>query len=611
MADTESLENISSLLNLSETLKAVGGVLLCDFAEDNFCFTSVATDSRKVTEKTLFVPLIGEFQDGHSYVPQAVGAGASAVFISKYANVKILAELKTFAQNHKNVAFILVENTMRALQKAAEAYVGKFPSLIRCAITGSSGKTTTKEIALSVLRQKICVVATEGNFNSETGLPLSVFRIRKQHELGLFEMGMNRENEIKEIAEVFKPEFAVITNIGTAHIGILGSRENIAKEKKNIFNYIDEKGAAFIPENDDFADFLSEGVKGDVVFYGENSDKNVKFVRDEGLEGTVFCVDGVEMRLPLPGHYNFLNALAAVEMAKKLGLGANEIKRGIESIKPLGGRSQIRKGKFTILEDCYNANPDSMEKAIELCAGVSSNVSAGSSANVSSSVSASVHGGENQKKCKKIFVLGDMLELGALSKAEHEKVGALALKSGADLVVLVGDEMKAAFKKAKEILSEKGELAEAKVLPNDDFAENGDSLEKNCCARNDSESLEKSPKIDVLKSKSSGNNSGKKSEIKIVHISGKDENSIKAAAKEIKKVADFGDLILLKGSRGIGLERLIPLLEDENANFKKTDDAAASDKIAENGAGDKIVENVVIDKNAKISENARNAGARK
>ncbi|MDY2843539.1 MAG: UDP-N-acetylmuramoyl-tripeptide--D-alanyl-D-alanine ligase [Treponema sp.] len=608
MADTESLENISSLLNLSETLEAVGGVLLCDFAEENFCFTSVATDSRKVTEKTLFVPLIGEFQDGHSYVPQAVGAGASAVFISKYADVKILAELKIFAQNHKNVAFILVENTLRALQKAAEAYVGKFPSLIRCAITGSSGKTTTKEIALSVLRQKFCVVATEGNFNSETGLPLSVFRIRKQHELGLFEMGMNRENEIKEIAEVFKPEFAVITNIGTAHIGILGSRENIAKEKKNIFSYIDEKGAAFIPENDDFADFLSEGVKGDVVFYGENSDKNVKFVRDEGLEGTVFSVDGVEMRLPLPGHYNFLNALAAVEMAKNLGLDANEIKRGIESIKPLGGRSQIRKGKFTILEDCYNANPDSMEKAIELCAGVSSNVSAGSSA----SVSTSVHGGENQKKCKKIFVLGDMLELGALSKAEHEKVGVLALKSGADLVVLVGDEMNAAFEKAKDILSEKGDLAEQNVLPNDDFSENGDSLENNCCARNDSESLEKSPKIDVLKSKSSGNNSGKKSEIKIVHISGKDENSIKAAAKEIKKVADFGDLILLKGSRGIGLERLIPLLEGENASGKNADDAVAGDKNDKNPAArEKIAENGASDKKAKNSENAKNAGARK
>ncbi len=560
MADTESLENISSLLNLSDTLKAVGGVLLFDFDEKNFCFTSVATDSRKVTEKTLFVPLIGEFQDGHAYVPQAVGAGASAVFISKHADVKIFAELKIFAQNHKNVAFILVENTMRALQKAAEAYVSKFPALIRCAITGSSGKTTTKEIALSVLRQKFCVVATEGNFNSETGLPLSVFRIRKEHELGLFEMGMNRENEIREIAEVFKPEFAVVTNIGTAHIGILGSRENIAKEKRNIFNFIDEKGAAFIPANDDFADFLSENVKGETVFFGENSDKSVKFLRDEGLEGTVFSVDGVKMRLSLPGHYNFMNALAAVEMAKKLGLDANEIKKGIESIKPLGGRSHIRKGKYTILEDCYNANPDSMEKAVELCAGLGA----------SSCANACI--GVNQKECKKIFVLGDMLELGALSEGEHEKAGELALKSGADLVVLVGDEMKAAFKKAKEILSEEFGLSEEKFV-----SENGGFEKKGCQNESSLKSLDKeSSEIDCLKSKkigiNSGKESGKNSETIIVHIPGKDENAINAAASEIKKVACAGDLILLKGSRGMGLERLIPILEDSDLIGKAGDE---------------------------------------
>lgn len=481
MADTESLENISSLLNLSDTLKAVGGVLLNgDFDGKNFCFTSVATDSRKVVKNSLFVPLIGEFQDGHSYVPQAVGAGASAVFISKKTDSKTLAKLKTLAQNQKKVAFILVEDTLRALQNAAEEYAGKFPGLIRCAVTGSSGKTTTKEIAASVLSQKFSVVATEGNFNSETGLPLSVFRIRKNHELGLFEMGMNRVNEIREIAKVFKPEFAVITNIGTAHIGILGSRENIAKEKKNIFNYIDEKGAAFIPENDDFKDFLAKDVKGEVVFYGENSDKNVKLVRDEGLSGTVFSVDGVEMRLALPGHYNFLNALAAVALAKKLGLTAAEIKRGIESLKPLGGRSQIIKGKFTVLEDCYNANPDSMEKAIELCSESKK---------------------ENPSQ-KKIFVLGDMLELGSLSKSEHEKIGGLAAKSGADFVIFAGDEMKAAYEKAS--------------------------------------SVEKSRKF--------------------FHVSGKDENAVKKIAQIINRLASSGDLILLKGSRGMGLERVIPLI---------------------------------------------------
>lgn len=515
MADTESLENISSLLNMSDTLEAVGGVLLDgDFNEKNFCFTSVATDSRKVVKNTLFVPLIGEFQDGHSYVPQAVGAGASAVFISKYEDKKTLDELRTLAHNHKNVAFILVENTLYALQKAAEAYALKFPGLVRCAITGSSGKTTTKEIAASVLSQKFSVVATEGNFNSETGLPLSVFRIRKNHELGLFEMGMNRKNEIKEIAQVFKPEFAIITNIGTAHIGILGSRENIAAEKKNVFNFIDEKGAAFIPENDDFKDFLSKDAKGEVIFYGEKSDKNVKFLRDEGLDGTIFEVDGLEVRLALPGHYNFLNALGAVALAKKLGLTAQEIKRGIETLKPLGGRSEILHGKYTVLKDCYNANPDSMEKAVELCSSVK----------------------KTNPDQKKIFVLGDMLELGEKSKSEHEKIGSLAVKSGADIVIFAGDEMKAAYEKAAQ-----EEKASHSAFESTE--------ESNVSCNNENFSVS---------SVSSVRN--------FFYVSGHSNESIQEIVQIINQNVTEGDLILLKGSRGMGLERVIPYIENSSVD---------------------------------------------
>ncbi len=369
MTDAKSVENIESLLKLPEILEVVGGVLLNgDFPSENFCFTNVQTDSRNVVEKSLFVPLIGENQDGHSYIPQALEKKASAVFVSKKTSKNLLDDLKKQAADNKNVAFILVENTLHALQKAAGAYVRKFPRLIRCAVTGSSGKTTTKEIAASILRQKFSVIATKGNFNSETGLPLSVFNIRSEHELGLFEMGMNRVNEIGEIAEVFKPNYAIVTNIGTAHIGILGSRQNIANEKKKIFTYIDSFGAAFIPQKDDFASFLEKGVKGKVVKYGLDCDESVKLVVDEGLSGTVFTVDGLLMRLSLPGKYNFLNALAAIALAKELGCTAEQIKCGIESLKPLGGRSTIKKGKFTVLEDCYNANPDSMEKALDLCA---------------------------------------------------------------------------------------------------------------------------------------------------------------------------------------------------------------------------------------------------
>ena len=381
-----------------------------------------------------------------------------------------------------------MENTLRALQNAAEAYVRKFPRLIRCAVTGSSGKTTTKEITASILRQKFSVIATKGNFNSETGLPLSVFNIRESHELGLFEMGMNRVNEIGEIAQVFKPNYAIITNIGTAHIGILGSRQNIANEKKKIFKYIDSFGAAFIPENDDFASFLEKGVKGKVIKYGINADENVKLIADEGLSGTVFSVDGLEMRLSLPGKYNFLNALGAIALAKELGCSAEQIKAGIESLKPLGGRSTLKKGRFTVLEDCYNANPDSMEKALALCA-------------------------DTKIGGKKIYVLGDMLELGEESEKEHAKAGEKAIFSDADMLIFFGFEMKAAFEKAVEIAQKKSSLANDKI-----------------------------------------------SSVRIIYIGNKDEEAIGDAAKEINAFAGDGDLILLKGSRGMGLERIMPLI---------------------------------------------------
>ena len=489
MADTESAENIESLLKLSETLEAVGGVLLNrDYDPQDFCFTSVQTDSRNVVEKTLFVPLIGEFQDGHSYVAQALDKGASAVFLSKKADKRLLDDLKSQAGHNKNVAFILVENTLRALQKAAGAYVRKFPRLIRCAVTGSSGKTTTKEIAASVLRQKFSVVATEGNLNSETGLPLSVFRIRGNHEVGLFEMGMNRVNEIGEIAEVFKPNYAIITNIGTAHIGILGSRQGIAGEKKKILTYIDSFGAAFIPEDDDFAPFLEKGVKGRVVRYGLGADDSVRVVVDEGLAGTVFTVDGVLMRLPLPGKYNFLNALGAIALARELGVSAEQVKAGIESLVPLDGRSTIKRGRFTVLEDCYNANPDSMEKALGLCA-------------------------DTKIDGKKIYVLGDMLELGDESVRAHARIGEKALAAGADMIVFFGFEMSRAFESAVKVAERKSSLADEKI-----------------------------------------------SSVRIIYIGGSDDAAVADAAKEIGGFAETGDLILLKGSRGMGLERILPLI---------------------------------------------------
>ena len=411
-------EKEKTLMTLSELLNSTEGRLVGN--PEGFYFTSVQTDSRNVTRGTMFVPLVGEFQNGHKYVPQAIEAGASVVLINKSEYEK---EPEVYEDLSKQgVKFILVENTLYGLQNAAEGYVTKFPDLIKIAVTGSCGKTTTKEMIVSVLKQKFNCVYTKGNFNSETGLPLSVFNIRKEHECGIFEMGMNRENEIGEIAKVLKPEYALITNIGTAHIGILGTRENIAKEKRKVFDYIPENGYAFIPENDDFKDFAVENVKGNIVSFGYDipKEKNgAEFIRENGLFGSVFSLDGIEINLPVSGKYNYQNALGAAALAKVLGLSAVQIKKGLESFQNIGGRMEVKKSillngsEIVLVLDCYNANPDSMEKSIELCAS---------------------------QKGKKVFVLGDMKELGEKSFEAHKTVINLVKEKLIDACAFVGSE---------------------------------------------------------------------------------------------------------------------------------------------------------------------------
>ena len=403
-----------SLLTFEELIRALGGNRIGGVASNALCFTSVATDSRNVKKGSLFIPLIGQNQDGHKFIPQALAAGASAVFVTKSVYENSPREFDSLAEKNPGIFFIAVENNLRALQDAARAYVEKFPSLIKIGITGSSGKTTTKEILSAILAQKFRVVSTVGNLNSESGLPLSVFEIREGHEAGVFEMGMNRENEIAEIATVLRPNFAIVTNVGTAHIGILKTREKIAAEKKNIFSYVTESGIALFPEDDDFAEFFG-----------------VKFLEDLGIDGTRFEIDGIETCLKIPGSHNFQNALSCIALAKELGLSAQEIIRGIENVKLPEGRSQVRKvrvkngAKIFLMQDCYNANPESMKKALEFCASIK------------------IPG-------RKFFVLGDMKELGERSEIEHARVGEAAARSGANFVFFAGSEMRAAFRALEE-----------------------------------------------------------------------------------------------------------------------------------------------------------------
>ena len=318
-------EKQTSLLNKNQLLQATGAHLIS--AKNECCFTSVQTDSRNVVSGALFVPLRGENQNGHKYIPQALEKGASVVFVDEKEYSENQSIYKELCGKYPAVAFVCVKNNLHALQNAAEAYVAQFSDLIKISITGSSGKTTTKEMLASVLRQhfgKEGVICTEGNLNSETGLPLSVFKIKGTEKVGVFEMGMNRVDEIGEISKILKSKYGIITNIGNAHIGILGSRKNIAIEKRKSFKYIPQDGAAFIPEDDEFADFCTEEVKGKVVKYGASCAANfgVEFIKDDGLAGTVFSVDGVVVKLPLSGKYNYQNALGVIALAKELGVSA-------------------------------------------------------------------------------------------------------------------------------------------------------------------------------------------------------------------------------------------------------------------------------------------------
>ena len=388
-------ENLSndldySLMNLDELLTSTGAWLVYE-SNSSKAFSSVAIDSRNVKNNSLFIPLRGENQDGHIYIEAALKNGAKFFVVDfDYLNENETALLSLCKKY--DASCVAVKNNLKALQDAARYYLSKFPSLYKIGITGSSGKTTTKEILASIYSKKYNTVSTKGNLNSETGLPLSVFEVRPEHEAGIFELGMNRKGEIAEIASVLLPNAAIITNIGTAHIGILGTKQAIAEEKKEIFSFFDDDALGFIPDCE-FTDFLKDVSHGSVFSVSDNDSSLVQKVEDAGFS-------------------------------------AKEIKSGLEAVRPLFGRSQVLHGFVTYFLDCYNANPDSMKSAIEFCDSINT-------------------------ECAKHYVLASMLELGSESEYEHKKIIEEAINSNADDLYFFGDDICSAFEGLKVSSSKK------------------------------------------------------------------------------------------------------------------------------------------------------------
>ncbi|MFI3257102.1 MAG: UDP-N-acetylmuramoyl-tripeptide--D-alanyl-D-alanine ligase, partial [Spirochaetales bacterium] len=371
-----------------------------------------------------------------------------------------------------------VDNTLHALQKAAAYYVRKFPNLKRIAVTGSSGKTTAKECIASVLSGHYNVIMNEGNLNSETGLPLSVFKITEKHEIGIFEMGMNRHGEIKELADVFFPEVAVITNIGTAHIGIFGTQDKIAEEKKQIFSNFVNNSVGFIFEDEPYYDFLVKNHNAKFYTYGEKTTGGISSVKNKGIHGSDIEYDSVTIAFPLAGEYNVQHACAAIAVGQYFSLCAEEIKHGLESVKPLFGRTQLLEGKPTIIQDCYNGNYESMTAALGFFSSI-------------------------EWQAKKILVLGDMLELGEKSKEIHKKIAEHAILSPVHIIFFIGENF-----------------------------------------------------FDVMQKKDIDSHK------KVFYTKNIDDESLKALIFSAGDIINPQDLVLIKGSRGISLERTVQMLRN-------------------------------------------------
>lgn len=375
-------------------------------------FTAVCLDSRLVEEASIFFALKGEASDGHLYIENAVRSGAKAIVCDEK---KIAANFEQLAQEYGSL-FFACPSPLLALQALAKRYLKDFPRLKRIGITGSSGKTTTKEILAAILGLEHSVIMNEGNLNSETGLPLSVFAVRSEHEFGVFEMGMNKKGEIAGLANVLSPSLAIITNVGPAHIGILGSLMAIAEEKKEIFSCFGSEDIAILPEDDEYRDFLAQNVPGLKLYFGPKSLDEFGGAKNMGKKGMDILWAGSSVHVPLSGQHNVKNILAACTAAKALGIDASSIGRGLARIPLLFGRGEVLGRNISILQDCYNANPASVAAAISWadslpCSG------------------------------RRIYVIADMLELGEQSKAWHRDIGERLLASKAEYVVLYGREV--------------------------------------------------------------------------------------------------------------------------------------------------------------------------
>ena len=392
-------------MTIQEIAAAVDGKWL-NPREDAPAVTAVCTDSRKLTPGCLFLPWVGEKFDGHDFIEKALDDGAAGC---------LCARVPETLRNDK--FYIQVADTRLALRALASAYRDKFDIPV-VQVTGSVGKTTTKEMIAAVLGAKYRVLKTPENFNNDIGTPLTLLGLSSEHQAAVIETGMNHFGEIEYLGAMVRPDVAVISNIGDAHIEFLGSRQGILQAKCEIFTHLKEGGLAVLNGDDALLDTVDIPFRTVRCGQSEHCQARITEVADHGVEGITCTVetakDVYHLSIPAPGVYMAYSASIAVAVAEELGLSHDEIVRGAAAYEPAGSRMRVVRlpeGRI-ILDDCYNANPQSVTAALEVLA---------------------------KTECdRRVAVLGDMGELGDLTEQAHYNMGALAAMLGIDFVVAIG-----------------------------------------------------------------------------------------------------------------------------------------------------------------------------
>ena len=392
---------------LKQIAEYTGGKL---FGDGDVKVNAFFTDSREAKENMMFLPIVGERVDAHKFIPTLKEKGCIATFSEKPLDEKALG-----------INYILIEKSVLALQKLAKNFRNTL-NIPLIGITGSVGKTTTKEMIALALESSLRVHKTLGNANSQIGLPRTVLAIEKESEAAVLEMGMSMPGEMGRLSDTARPNIAVITNIGVSHIEFHGTKENIMKEKLHIADFVPEKGAILVNGDDE----LLNKLKGKNIFtFGvdESCDYKATDINEENGETSFICTfSGKEIPVIIPtlGIHNVRNALVSIAVADKLNLDTEKAAKALSSYKAPDMRQQIKKyGEITVIDDSYNASPDSVKASLDILSSF---------------------------KGRKIAILADMLELGDYSSIGHNEVGAYAKKKGIDILFALGTEAKEIYK---------------------------------------------------------------------------------------------------------------------------------------------------------------------